>query len=560
MALPKGVKARGASFFVQIKVPTDIKAFWPTIWFIRETMKAKSHAEAIAEGYRHWADATEEFAAARAKLKPPQAVTLTPALLALLHERIRHMILSNDDDRRAAKPGAGPTIVEMDLHGSVLPDDQFERLAVIQNLEKAVVGGFSLVLATGNTAMGRSAADFQAKMLGIAINWKGEEAALHALTRTLLQAYSDAAKRTHGDPVQTPQLPQVPADFMAPITLPPKLVVAPLKLRDVVPHWLGAKKRKPDSLLKTQRALALFEASGQDHPLAALKRPHGAALRAYLVHPDRPFKGKTALNNWTALQALMNVAEDVGLIDRNPWRGMTLDVTDSKTRTKHTAEELQQLFHTPLFLERGYPVTNNVRPDDAYWCMLLGLWTGARIGEIAQLEMADVLVQNGLEVLSIHGGAGTIKTAQSERVIPVPPEVIRLGFIDWVAARREAGAVKLFDSLHRGGAVTPGETMTEWNRQYRLSVGAAIGPLNGFHRFRHTIRSALGALQVSRDIADALTGHGKTGSSGSTDYTHIDAVDIMKAIESLKFPVDLPRIYQTPLEAPNDFIKASSAT
>ena len=84
-----------------------------------------------------------------------------------------------------------------------------------------------------------------------------------------------------------------------------------------------------------------------------------------------------------------------------------------------------------------------------------------------------------------------------------------------------------------------------------------MGPLNGFHRFRHTVRSALGALQVSRDIADALTGHGKTGSSGSKDYTHIDAVDILKAIECLEFPVELPRIYQTPFEGPSAAINAT---
>jgi integrase len=293
----------------------------------------------------------------------------------------------------------------------------------------------------------------------------------------------------------------------------------------------------------------LFDASGQNLPLTSLTRVHGAAFRAYLVHPDRTFKGKTALNNWTAVQALMNVAEDVGLIPRNVWGGMTLEVTGSEKRTKHTNEELKQLFNTPLFFERGYPALNNVSPDDAYWCMLLGLWTGARIGEIAQLEMADVLVQNGLEVLSIHGRSGTIKTENSERVIPVPPELIRLGFIEWATSRREAGTVKLFETLHRVGAVTPAEIMSEWNREYRKNVGAATGPLNGFHRFRHTVRSALAALHVGRETADALTGHGATGSSGTKIYTHIDAGTIFDALGRLKFPLELPRIYQVPFNA-----------
>ena len=552
MALPKGVKARGPSFFIQIKVPVAIKALFSTIWFIRETMDAKTHAEAIAEGYRHWADATEAFAAARAKLKPPQAVTLTPALLGLLHERIRHTILSKDDERRAAKPGVGPTVMKMELEGWELPDDQFERLTVIQNLEKALTMGLGMSLATGNNYLGRGGADHEARILGFTINWKGQEVALQALTRTAVQAYSDTAKRTHGEPIQTPQLPQVPADFMAPITVPPKCVVIPLKLRDIVPHWWGAKTRKQDSLLKTQRALTLFEASGQNHPLIALTRPHGAALRAYLIHPDRPFKDKTALNHWTALQALMNLAVDVGLLERNPWRGMTLEVTDSEEREVLTDEELQQLFHAPLFLKRDYPIINNVRPDDAYWCMLIGLWTGARVGEIAQLEISDVLVQNGLDVFSIRRAAGTVKTTKSARITPIAPELLRLGFIEWATARREAGAVRLFQSLNRGGAVTPGETMTEWNRQYRLSVGAAMGPLNGYHRFRHTIVTAMAALDIRIDTGEALTGHSSKGSSGSAGYTHIFAKSIFAALERVKFPLELPRIYQTPFKVASD--------
>lgn len=582
MALPIGVKPRGSVFHIQIKVPADLRTFWPTPFFIRKSLETEDRAEATAKGHRHWADATEAFAKARTRLNPAKITSITPALREAIAQTVYAIEAAADmaertDKTRVTRMTQGVRVgyVEEDdlnpdgfaaraieqLYGQDVIAAPVSRLAPLPlavltarnalNTRRAeIVAG---AVSSGDLLAVLPIAEAAAKALGLSIDWESDDGAetLQAVLQAYACARGAAVQRDMGAVIATPEIPQVPVDLMAPVVVTPKPKEAPLKLRDVVPHWLAAKARKANAQIKTDRALTLFEASGQNFPLTSLTRVHGAALRAYLVHPDRTFKGKTALNNWSAIQALMNVAEDVGLIPRNAWRGMTLEVTGSEKRTKHTREELKQLFNTPLFFERGYPFLNNVSPDDAYWCMLLGLWTGARVGEIAQLEMADVLVQNGLDVLSIHGRAGTIKTEQSERIIPVPPDLIRLGFLEWVAARRDGGAVKLFQTLHRVGAVTPAEIMSEWNREYRRAVGAASGPLNGFHRFRHTVRSALAALHIGKETADALTGHGVTGSSGTVDYTHIDAEDIYKALERLKFPLDLPRIYQTPYEAPS---------
>lgn len=546
MALPTGVYKRGAVFHIQIKVPADLRTAFTSPFFVRKSLATEDRAAATAQGHRLWADATEAFALARKKLEPARATKLTPALLHTLHERIRYEALKADDAMRydpetlarvwpmlqARLPSFGP-----------LSTDRRERFEQLQDAQYVWSKALALSAARGSTNAGHIAADIQADLLGIVVDWTDEKDALIALTRTTVQAYADAARRSDGDPVPTPEAPALPEDLLEPPKSPKKPKDAALHLRDVVPHWLGAKTRKQDAKDKTERALKLLEQSGQDYPLTSLTRPHGAALRAFLVHPDRGFKGKTALNNWASLQALMNVAEDVGLIEQNRWRGMTLEVTDSATRKEHTGEELQQLFHTPLFLTGTYPVVQKVEPADAYWCMLLGLWTGARVGEIAQLEVVDIQVHNGLAVLSIHGRAGTVKTEQSERVLPVPPDLLRLGFPEWVQRRRDAGAVKLFPSLHRLGAVTPGEIMSEWNREFRKTVGAPSGALNGYHRFRHTVRSGLAALHVGKETADALTGHGATGSSGTKVYTHIGVGTIYEALGRLRFPLDLPRVF-----------------
>ena len=66
------------------------------------------------------------------------------------------------------------------------------------------------------------------------------------------------------------------------------------------------------------------------------------------------------------LEATCRYVRDTGCsCTAGHWRRW-LEVTCSETRENHTGEELQQLFHALLFLKRGYPVIQNVRPDGAY--------------------------------------------------------------------------------------------------------------------------------------------------------------------------------------------------
>jgi integrase len=575
MALPTGVHKRGAVFHIQIKVPSDLRACWPTPFYVRKSLGTEDRAQATAAAHRLWAEATEAFALARLKLRPPEFSALTPALTAYIVTEASRVPLGVDDAIRftpdallwqlraveqrpvqfltapegePTRPAKLPDYLTPSEDGSITS----AQLARLKQLQSLMVGDLAASVSMGRLGEAKTFAEATCASLGIRVDWDtpAHRMALVAVLRALLGAWIGAAEKSEGKLVHTPPVPEAPPSSSGSVQTTPVIAKttetqnpAALKLRDVVQDWKAAKKPSEDSTARTERALKHLEASGQNVPVAEMKRSHGAALRAYLLHDDREFNGKTGLNYWQALMALLNIAHDVGHIDSNPWHKMTFEVTGSETRKPYSDEELQQLFHTPLFQSGQSERIQKVASSDAYWCMLLGLWSGARVGELAQLELADVKAHNGLTVLSIHGKAGTLKTEQSERLIPVAPELIRLGFVGWAKAQREAGAVKLFPSFHREGAVTPGEIMSEWNREYRRIVGAAAGPLNGFHRFRHTIRTRLAALQIGPETADTLTGHAAQGSSGRRVYTHVDAKVVYEALARLRFPLKLPRVF-----------------
>lgn len=398
-------------------------------------------------------------------------------------------------------------------------------------------------IAVGSLSLAKGYAATACRSLGLRVDWDRPEnrPALLVILRAATTAWIDRGRKDNGEVFDTPTAPDI-----ASLPKPP---APPVHLKDVLSDWKARRHPSTDALKRTNLALRRLAESGMDKPINKYTKADGARLRDWLRDPERGIRHKTAKNLWNALGALMNIATEYEKgIERNPWAGLEFEVSDSGKRDEFTSEQLQKLFETTLFSQGAYRPIYSVHTWDAYYVMLLGLWTGSRIGELGQLEVADIQVQNGLPVVCIHDDAegSTIKTAASERTLPVPPELIRLGFLDFVEDQRRAGQIKLFPSLHRSGRRPPGEVMSEWVKGYREDLGLPPGPLNGFHKFRHTIRSVLASHSVGPETADALTGHAAQGSTGRTGYTHIRPPDILKALQLPLYPfLSLQRVYPT---------------
>jgi hypothetical protein len=127
------------------------------------------------------------------------------------------------------------------------------------------------------------------------------------------------------------------------------------------------------------------------------------------------------LNN---LAALMNYAENEGLIPKSPARGLMLPVTTRKRdrRNPFTIEQLGRIFGpaSPLYRSETPIEDRNGR----FWVPLLSLWTGMRLNECCQLMIDDVRYMREVPVIVIaedpQGGsdeadAKRVKTEAGER-------------------------------------------------------------------------------------------------------------------------------------------------
>ncbi len=170
--------------------------------------------------------------------------------------------------------------------------------------------------------------------------------------------------------------------------------------------------------------------------------------------------------------------------------------------------------------------------DPQLWLPTILLHTGARSGEIAQLNLDDVKTEEGIVYFDLHarGDGMSLKTPQSERRIPAHSRLLSLGLMAHIKARREAGEIRLFDwSIHptNGAAHYPGKWYARWRK--RNGIGGDL------HVLRHQVASALYAAEVPMPVIADLLGHENPGETLGRYAKAAPLTVLQTAIEKLSF-------------------------
>jgi len=225
---------------------------------------------------------------------------------------------------------------------------------------------------------------------------------------------------------------------------------------------------------------------------------------------------------------------DLEVISKHPWEGIELFKETTRQRRPWSDEELKNLFEQPLFQKNELPKDWRCGKEAAYWIPLLGLYTGARLSEIAQLRICDIHFSEEIPVISISnlGVNQKVKTSASIRTIPIHNELIRLGFIKYAEAIRSECKDSLWPHLKQRKN-KPGGNFSNWFGEYRASIGLTGYP--DFHCFRHTVRSQLSEAEIPEHLIDFILGHEIKGSTGTKVYTHRTLKSLKKAIETIKY-------------------------
>jgi integrase len=240
---------------------------------------------------------------------------------------------------------------------------------------------------------------------------------------------------------------------------------------------------------------------------AAWGREHPEALRITPATINKQLSGVQAICVWASDNGL--VPDDVQWVD--PFSRLGLPKERSE-RTSFEVAELQSLFNAPLFTEHRFPL--GAQGVAGFWLPVLALYTGARLSELGHLTADKVKVdaQSGVALLYFvteKARGKRTKTDASERVVPVHSEVIRLGFLDYVEARRSADGADawLFPSLSPANGSAGVPAWSKWFGRYLRDEGGVTDKAKVFHSFRHAVKDALRRGAADHEIREALIGH-----------------------------------------------------
>lgn len=110
--------------------------------------------------------------------------------------------------------------------------------------------------------------------------------------------------------------------------------------------------------------------------------------------------------------------------------------------------------------------------------------------------------------ISDEGEHQKVKTEVSLRTVPLHPELLKMGFLDWVDGKRKGGETRLFPAAKATAVNGQGNWITKAFSRHLAEVGKGWEPAKrGFHSLRKTFIQELQGAGVVSELRAQIVGH-----------------------------------------------------
>ncbi|MCJ2876539.1 site-specific integrase [Rhizobium pusense] len=548
---------RGASYYARIKVPIDLveivgrkelvkalgtkeeneakRLMWPVVedWTrqfddlrSRRTMTADDKAHATWQHY----EATLERDEAARRAAPTQA-DIDAATRAMFARAERGEISSADP------LAILDATLEVQAKQRAREVDAISRRAKLTDMQKH--------LASGTTALIAHEVDDYVDQNRLIVDrdhpdWKDTA---RLMMRGEVEGLKRSFERDAGDYAGKPSDPVV-----KPVTGSAREAAAPGEtIMELFENYAreNPNQIKQDTLAQARRDVGLFvEYVGSTCPVhridkkavrewkaLLLKYPvkasetkafEGMKLAQIVKHNEtikKPTISTTTVNRYlSGFSAFCTWLTNHGYLNANPAADMFLKKSKEKTTKPFKVDDMNSLFKSPFFTgcqsdeaPRFWSKPGNVLiRDHRYWVPLIMLYSGARPAEIAQLGVDDVREDRGHWIMHITTegeGDKSVKTDGSMRVVPVHPELVKLGLLDYHADMKERREKRLFPLAERNER---GQMIADFSRdfpRYLTKIGLKEGRGLSLYSFRHGAADALRRAGFLDEQFGFLLGH-----------------------------------------------------
>lgn len=220
---------------------------------------------------------------------------------------------------------------------------------------------------------------------------------------------------------------------------------------------------------------------------------------------------------------------------------------DRDKRANWTKPEVLRLLSAPIWtgsagIDRRLKPGTEVLHDAWYWLPLMLPLYGGRSSELVGLALSELHEDEPIPYFKIKfTDERGLKNVQSIRDLPIHPELIRLGFVDYVKKIRAAGCTMLFPEMDSPKSVSFASTFYKsifnpWRKwafpdgtPWRHKVGGAWKDKD-VHSFRGTATTMLKGLVQDSVRCDIFGHEGET----ETARTYDEEADLSIKLEALK--------------------------
>ncbi|WP_229617265.1 site-specific integrase [Vibrio parahaemolyticus] len=260
------------------------------------------------------------------------------------------------------------------------------------------------------------------------------------------------------------------------------------------------------------------------------------ALEAYVVHLKA--EGRSAKTNkdyFAVVKQFFTWCHSKRLIKVNPCQNLTpkfkSDKHASEQRDTWKASELDMLFKSAEYQNKSV---------DFRYITELQAYQGLRPNEACQLFVGDIQREGNLWYLNITdvGDQQHLKNEHSVRQIPLHPQILQNGFIDFVKTRTVLHPldIPLFNYKPYGKD-------HDWSKYYRVEfgklqtkIGLKAGSRPTSYGFRHTFIDVLKNAELAESLVGEFVGHANQSMTFGRYGKKLKLTKLFKVVETFKLP------------------------
>ena len=240
-------------------------------------------------------------------------------------------------------------------------------------------------------------------------------------------------------------------------------------------------------------------------------------------------------------------------VTQNVFKKKSVTISSRKAKDKRdnfTDEDIQTIFHHKNYLPSIFEGnTNQTIKFPYYWIPILACLCGARLEELCQMRVKDIIQVDGIWVYRIreigkyNEEETRVKNPHSERDIPLHSELIdTLDFIKYVNHVKKMKKERVFWELKKRGNGYRKNVGKFFNEKYLVKMGIKKRG-KSFHSFRHSVETHLTNQDVNGRFIDFLQGHSQKGIGGSVYMKGIKMNVLLKdCVEKIKWDVNWKKL------------------